>query len=176
MSQESKKLKNFRLAFAQLHRSEQKLLFNLMPPEYQSALWKNRMEEVLSTLKNKEQIEFITCINDRICPEIYEDEEKNESFRNFYIGIDSSANELFPNYSQYNSYMTSLGEDPCPKPIFQQAGPPICQCSSGFSGGTWGSGNDCDALIRCVAGARGCIPKPRGCGSFWAWKCDGLCQ
>jgi len=173
MAKVTERITLFRTALASLSRGEQKSIFNGLVPEFQAAIWQDRLAQSIQEISDQSQKKFISEICDQIYPESYSNEESNKEFREIILKAESTANEIFEDFNLYNTILTSLGDDPCPTQVVKQAGPPACDCSSGFSRGTSGSGNDCPALIRCTAG--GCTTSRLGCGSLWLWSCDGLC-
>lgn len=168
------KLRGFRNALAQLSLGEQKSIFSTLPPEYQAALWQDRLAEGIENLDDPHQERLLLEIVPHLRPESYSDEAENRRLKAFLVDIGQRAGKVFGESPLFDRLTTRLGDHPCPERVVKTAATlPECQCTSRLSGGIAGSGNDCVSLTECKAG--GCIRSSFGCGSVWLYACDGLC-
>ncbi|NNF25157.1 MAG: bacteriocin fulvocin C-related protein [Rhodobacteraceae bacterium] len=167
------RLTEFRHSLARLGRGEQKSTFAGMPAGVQAGLWQDRIAAAMETMSNNAQAELLNEALSYAAPEAYSQEKAQREARVALLKLESRANEVFEEFETYNRIVTTLGDDACDDAVFAQVALPSCTCSSEFSRGISGSGNDCAALTECKAG--NCTTSRLGCGAMWLWSCDGLC-
>lgn len=173
MADASSRLTNFRLSLARLGLGEQKSIFAAMPAAVQAGLWQDRITAAAKSTSNHAQAELLNEALSYVAPEAYSDDKARKAAQAALLKLEGRANEVFDAFETYNRIVTTLGDEPCGDTVFAQVALPSCTCSSEFSRGISGSGNDCAALTECKAG--NCNTSRLGCGAMWFWSCDGLC-
>lgn len=166
-------LRLFRNGLAALSLGEQKLIFSGLPDAFQAALWKDRLREGIECVHDKGQKAILTDLSDRLSPESYSDRKKNKAMIRYIEKMAPKVEQVFPDFALFQKYTQYLGDDHCKSPVIQVGGGglPDCTCTSAYSG--FLRGNDCGALMECLAG--GCKPTFWGCGTLGLRSCDGLC-
>ncbi len=172
----------YRLGLASLNISDQKAIFDGLPPEIRSALWKDRLAHTINTLNNQQQIEALTRIQANICPDLYQEGVATQDDRVLLL-VDLANKAMNFRQDSINNLFTMLGDDnqapvlttaPGKSENGEKGGKQVtCNCSTRFN--CFLRGNDCGALSKACIND-GCVPtRFFGCGTLWLFPCDGTC-
>jgi len=122
----------FRHGLAKLNLSDQKAIFNRLPPGIRAALWKDRLREAMDTSLTKAQKEILQKIEEQITPAVYDDRSSTQRkrFVTFYQKLQPKALAAFgPDAKKLVAISTLLGERNDTPRIAQSPGLPPCNCS-----------------------------------------------
>lgn len=158
----------FRLGLTKLNVDDQKLIFDNMPADIKSALWKDRLDEALTMPLTEAQKALVQEIRTQISPSIY-DSAGSMEFKTYAVKWYAEATSAFKgaDSSKLISIFMQLGDpNETVHYVTEQGNLPDCDC---VLAGAWGN---CPLNFTCK-------PKPctaNRCGIFWAWYCDALCK
>jgi hypothetical protein len=164
----------FRRGLIKLNISDQKAVFNRLPPGLRAALWKDRIREAVSASRNKEQKEILQKIAARITPAVYDDRSsiQRKQFLAFYRELQPEALAAFrSNANSFAAISTLLGKRNNAPPIAQSSNLLSCNCSIAARESEC---DDCDENTNCKRIP--CVATKFGCGCWWTQRCDGICK
>lgn len=165
----------FQITRAEILREEpalQKAIFVNLPPEVKLRIWKDRLSSILKNNLTKSQNEFIEKVFSNLNRDMFDFSSPNimQNYR-YFNEIKDNAINLFGKGGGYIAF-ASLGptelivDDP-------NAASNDCGCSSKSD---WCvCGPDPFHCKWCQSGD-GCKSSSWGCGTFWAYACNGNCS
>lgn len=173
MTHSSNPISSFRHGLSTLSLEEQKLAFNCLPDAFQAALWKDRLQLGIETVRDKAQKKLFGLLADLITPESYSVDKRNSAAQREIDEMEKQIEQVFPDHTVFERFTQFLGDAPCPEETIKMGKKtkPTCTCSTSRS--CLLRHNDCGALTECLPG--GCTKTNWGCGIAWLQSCDGLC-
>ena len=165
VSKEVEPITDFRLGLAKLNINDQKIIFENLPNKVKSALWKDRLNEVLTWSFNPEQKEYLQELQGKLTASSY-DTLVNASFKEYVKTWYESAITSFKDKDSvlFVNALYQLGEANKVPPILQQQ-IPLCNCefNAWLQCPPW---MDCK-LIMC---------RRTRCGIANLWNCNAMCD
>ena len=126
----------FRMGIGKLNVEDQKEIFYYLPADVKSALWNDRIDEVIRSCKSKDQKEILADLLSRLKPEIYDFDSSHNalraSFGSYLSEWKATALKTFTGDDSaiLDDLMNGLGSKNNAARIMQAAPKPDCDCES----------------------------------------------
>lgn len=166
----------------------QKGIFQAASPDQRYAYWKEKLKRILSLDWNKDEIAFISKLNDSINSSWYEDDIDTNEFNNIDLFLQNWKNEglnslNFP-IEILHAIAGRIDYDVDPVNPQKLMGTNFSTYGGGvFYGGGVSATKDCEcskkadfctSTLECKSAE--CEETAHGCGWVWTYKCTGNCQ
>ncbi|RKN79364.1 bacteriocin fulvocin C-related protein [Ulvibacterium marinum] len=165
---EKQPITELRLGITALNEYDQKIIFQTLPNEIKSELWKDRLTASLKTGLKEDQKVLIMEMRDRLSPVAYDSLQSGEFMDYAQQWYKKTEIAFARDTLLFREILFSLGEKNEANRILQQVPRPNCNC-------------EMNAWFQCPIFPQilNCKPLPckrLPCGPLLMWNCNGICD